>query len=96
MKKLSLLLLTGMAAALHGQVALYVQDGQSMALVLDAKDKSSLTESTPMIEKNGKLVGRPPAALRCSPFPSMPPSLFRCTISGLETPRSKTCRTDRG
>lgn len=54
MKKFSLLLI-GMAAALHGQVALYVQDGQSMALVLDARN-TAIVDCTPMIEKNGQLV----------------------------------------
>jgi TonB family protein len=64
------LLLIGMAAVLHGQVALYVQNGQSMALVLDVRE-SSPVENTPMIEKDGKLV---PASTRS--YALMPVSEF--------------------
>ncbi|HTQ32381.1 MAG TPA: energy transducer TonB [Opitutaceae bacterium] len=55
MNKSGFLLFIGMAAALHGQVALYVQDGQSMALVQDARN-TTLTYTAPLIEKAGKLV----------------------------------------
>jgi TonB family protein len=71
MKKLSLFLI-GMTAALHGQVALYVQDGQSMALVLDARE-SSPVETTPMIEKTGKLVAASTGSYALLPVPEYAP-----------------------
>ena len=71
MKKSSLLIF-GIAAALHGQVALYVQDGSSMDLVLDAR-KTAIIDCAPMIEKNGQLVPSSGRRYSLMPVPEYAP-----------------------
>ncbi|HZP60674.1 MAG TPA: energy transducer TonB [Opitutaceae bacterium] len=72
--KRSSLLLVAVAAALHGQVALYVQDGESMALVQDAR-KTAIIDCAPMIERNGQLEPSSSRRYALQPVPEYAPIL---------------------